>query len=197
MQFIWDIAQMQPVWFWEVNMMEAERSRQTMERSLAFWSVAVSRLGAKRKDLKNQLPEIITLRKEYWVSESGASSSSLSSSSYKHSGSYTQTHLYSFFVLCLYPTCVFVPVGLSLFAAGVTYSSLGVAYFSTLSSSLPRRGVTVTPLPVDYAPLSQLREGTLLRLLLRLSSGESLGWYQSGDGLVSLKANQCSWLTFW
>lgn len=57
LQFMWDIL-------WDAVTVRAEQSRQTPERSLAFWSLATARLRARRKDLKNQLPEIITPTEE-------------------------------------------------------------------------------------------------------------------------------------
>lgn len=44
-----------------------------LETSLPFWSSAVARLKARRKDLKNQLPEIITFSEEQLRSSKWAS----------------------------------------------------------------------------------------------------------------------------
>lgn len=111
---------MQPVWFWEaVVMMRAEQSGPFLRGANDFWSVAAAHLRARRKDLKNQLPEIIT---EQQVSKRGASSFSWlpSYSSHKHSDSHrnsTQRHLCFFwilFVFCLCPSRLCVPVRPSL-----------------------------------------------------------------------------------
>lgn len=54
--------------FWEAAVMARAEPRWVRKGSLAFWSSA--RLRARRKDLKNQLPEIITFSEEQQVSHS-------------------------------------------------------------------------------------------------------------------------------
>lgn len=90
-----------------------------------FWWVAAPRLRARWKDLKNQLPDSITLSEGQWVSKQRTSSSSLSSSSsFKHFDSqrnYTHTQipgclqiLFSFGFVFVFAVCFsFLTVGLS------------------------------------------------------------------------------------
>lgn len=62
LKFIWDVpVDAQTDWLWEAAVgARDEPSRQI----LTFWSLAAARLRAGRKDLKNQLPEIITPSEE-------------------------------------------------------------------------------------------------------------------------------------
>lgn len=119
LQFMWDIL-------WDAFMVRAEQSRQTPERSLAFWSLATARLRARRKDLKNQLPEIITpteeqLRSNKWASVEPPPPPLHSPPPPAHintliptEGAHAEASLLVFLTLLALCLCLFVPVGLSL-----------------------------------------------------------------------------------
>lgn len=170
-----------------------------LERILAFWSAAPARLRDGRRDLKNQLPDIITFSEK----QRGASSSSIlsSPSSHKHCDSQrNHTHTLShtltdirdcFWTLTLsqyiWPVCLYLCRHHFSYIWDL-FSPPGVAHpaLRLPGVSLPRPAAIL-----DYAPLSQLREGALA--LLRLPSGEGLGWNQREGDRVG-HTNRCGFL---
>ena len=139
--------------------------------------MAAAHLRARRKDLKNQLPEIITFSEEQLraVSEQAWSLLLLNSPPSFHTSTLilaettlTEAPLLVFKLsVCVLSVCFFF---LFFFTCGVVILSATGTCFSLLEKftcsstpvyALPTSAVIASAPQVDYAPLGQLREGAL------------------------------------
>lgn len=164
------------------------RAEQTsLKRSLAFWSSSTARLRAWRKDLKNQLPEIITFSQAQLMSNKWASVEPpppplhfspppLHINTLIHTEP-THTHTQSHLGLFLKLFCpFFVSVSLVFFTCGTVTLAASGTYITSV-------GVTQTPQTCCEStsglcpPRSAEGGGSEL---LGLPSGKGLGWNQKG-----------------